>query len=146
MSTAKQTIHILLADDNPADIDLLQEAFSESNVNIQLHIAHDGVEAIQFLYHMGEYQHAKRPDLIILDLNMPRMSGSEVLAKMHEDAMHSIPIVVLSTSRNDNQLLQFQKFNFTTYISKPVNFSKYLEVAQQILVFYLATVSQPISN
>jgi two-component system, chemotaxis family, response regulator Rcp1 len=114
-------IEILLVEDNPGDVRLTIEALRDSKVRNNLHVAKDGVEAMAFLRHEREYAHVVRPDLVLLDLNLPRMDGRQVLAEMKADqGLNTIPVVVLTTSRAEQDILRSYELQANCYISKPV--------------------------
>ena len=135
---------ILLVEDNAGDIRLTQEALSEGRINNRLHIANDGVIALDFLRHQGDYVDAPRPDLILLDLNLPRLDGREVLAEIKADRkLKNIPVVVLTTSRAEQDLLKAYSLHANCYIKKPVEFENFMEVIHSIKDFWLTIVVLP---
>jgi CheY-like chemotaxis protein len=136
--------HILLVEDNPGDVRLTQEAFKESKLIHELHVANDGVEAMEYLHNDGVYSDALRPDLILLDLNMPRKNGREVLEEIKRDPklMH-IPVVVLTTSEADEDILKSYSLHANCYITKPVEFEKFLDTVKRIEDFWLSIVKLP---
>ncbi len=137
-------IDILMVEDNPADAELAVEALKGGKVQNHLHIVEDGVRALQFLRHEGDYSDAPRPGLILLDLNLPRMDGREVLAEIKNDAaLKTIPVVVLTTSKADSDVLKSYDLNANCYVTKPVDFDKFLDVIQTIEGFWLSLVELP---
>jgi len=139
-----KAIEILLVEDSPSDADLTIEALAEARVLNRLHIAEDGEQALMFLRRLGNYANAPRPDLILLDLNLPRKSGREVLAEVKQDpALKTIPIVVLTTSAAEEDVLRSYELYANCYITKPVEFSDFLRIIRLIEDFWLATVKLP---
>lgn len=135
---------ILLVEDNPGDIRLTQEALKEGNIPNNLNTVMDGAAAIRFLFKEGEYANAKRPDLILLDLNLPRKDGREVLAKIKADkALKRIPVVVLTTSNAETDILKAYDLHANCYITKPVDFNHFITVIKSIEQFWLTTVRLP---
>ncbi len=137
-------IEILLVEDSPSDTDLTVEALQKGKVLNHLSIVDDGVKAMQFLHRQGEFGASPRPDLILLDLNLPRKDGREVLAEIKRDeSLRTIPIVVLTTSRAEQDVLQVYKLNGNCYITKPVDFRQFIEVVKFIENFWLTVVRLP---
>ncbi|ACO44995.1 response regulator [Deinococcus deserti] len=137
-------IDILLVEDNPADILLTEEAFEEADFEHRLHVAKDGVEALAFLRHEGAYAGAPRPDVILMDLNMPRMGGLEVLDILKEDeALRSIPVIVLTTSRAETDIWRSYNLHANAYIPKPVSVSEFVEVIRSFGNFWFTKVALP---
>lgn len=137
-------INILLVEDNEADVVLTQEAFKEAKTRNALSVARDGVEAMEFLRRQGRYRTSPRPDLILLDLNMPRMSGREVLDEVKRDpSLRSIPVVVLTTSQADDDIATAYDAHANCFITKPVDFSQFMQVIQAIESFWLTIVKLP---
>ncbi|HVL80663.1 MAG TPA: response regulator [Actinomycetota bacterium] len=128
---------VLLVEDSPGDVRLTREAFSETNGHVRLHVAYDGVEAMTFLRQEGEHEHAPRPDLILLDLNLPRMDGREVLALIkEEDALKTIPTVILTTSEAEADILKSYELRANSYLSKPVQLVAFNDLVQSINDFW----------
>lgn len=143
MSTTRE-IEILLVEDNPGDVVLTQEALREGKIRNRLSIAKDGVEAIAFLRKEGEFANAPRPDLILLDLNMPRKNGSEVLMEVKADPdLKTIPVVILTTSDAEQDVLKAYQLSANCYITKPVEFDRFVKVVQTIDEFWLSIVQLP---
>lgn len=137
-------IEILLVEDNPGDVVLTQEALREGKIRNRLSVAKDGVEAMAFLRKEGEFANAPRPDLILLDLNMPRKNGSEVLMEVKSDPdLKTIPVVILTTSDAEQDVLRAYQFNANCYITKPVEFDRFVKVVQTIDEFWLSIVQLP---
>jgi CheY-like chemotaxis protein len=145
--TAVRAVHpiqILLVEDNPGDVRLTQEALKGAKVANDMHVAKDGVEAMDYLRRRGEHADAPRPDLILLDLNLPRRDGREVLAEIKADPeLRSIPVVVLTTSRAEEDILKAYNLNANCYITKPVDFEQFVRVVQSIEDFWLSVVCLP---
>jgi chemotaxis family two-component system response regulator Rcp1 len=137
-------IEILLVEDNPGDVRLIREALKEGKVRNTLHVACDGVEAIAFLRNQGEYSGILRPDLILLDLNLPKKDGREVLAEIKADEdLKRIPVVVLTTSQSEIDILKSYNLHANCYITKPVDLERFLEVVKSIEDFWLTVVRLP---
>jgi chemotaxis family two-component system response regulator Rcp1 len=137
-------IEILLIEDSPADILLTREAFEETRILNTLHVAEDGVQAMDFLRKRGTYASAPRPDLILLDLNLPRKNGREVLAEIKADPdLRKIPIVVLTTSNAEEDILKAYDLNANCYVVKPVGFDNFMEAMQSIRHFWFSIVTLP---
>lgn len=137
-------IEILLVEDSPSDTELTLEALKDFKVRNHVSVVEDGVQAMDFLRRRGPYAGAPRPDLIMLDLNLPRRDGREVLADIKRDEhLKSIPIVVLTTSRADQDILRAYQLNANCYINKPVDFNQFLEVIRSIESFWLCVVTLP---
>ncbi len=137
-------VEILLVEDNPGDIRLTQEALKEGNIPNNLHTVMDGAEAIKFLFREGTYTEAKRPDLILLDLNLPKKDGREVLSKIKADNdLKKIPVVVLTTSNAETDILKAYDLHANCYITKPVDFNRFIEVIKSIEQFWLTIVRLP---
>ena len=139
-----EPIEILLVEDNPGDARLAVEGLKDSKVNNSLHHVEDGVEAMRFLHREGRYAHAPRPDLILLDLNLPRKDGREVLADIKADrALKLIPVVVLTTSAAERDLVRTYDLNANAYIVKPLDLDQFIEVVHAIESFWFTVVKLP---
>ena len=137
-------IDILLVEDNSGDARLAQEALKESKVKNRLHIVTDGMAATDFLFKRNDYKDATRPDLIILDLNLPKKDGREVLAEIKEDEnLKSIPVVILTISKAEEDILRTYNLHANCYITKPLNLDKFMEVVKSIEDFWLSVVKLP---
>ena len=137
-------IEVLLVEDNPADFRLTQEALKEAKIRNTLHSATDGVEALDFLYARGDHAGAPRPDLVILDLNLPKMDGREVLKAIKTDAeLRRIPVVVLTTSAAEEDILRSYDDYANCYITKPVQMDDFVEIVKAIDDFWFAMVRLP---
>jgi chemotaxis family two-component system response regulator Rcp1 len=138
------TIEVLLVEDSPGDVRLTQEAFRDANRSIRLHVAADGVEAMAFLKHEGVHIHAPRPDLILLDLNLPRMDGREVLTHIKEDhRLKTIPTVILTTSEAEADIVKSYELQANCYLTKPVQLDAFESLVRSINDFWLNKVKLP---
>ena len=137
-------IEILLIEDNPGDARLTQEALNDGKVKNNLHIVYDGVEATDFLFKRNKYKDAPRPDLIILDLNLPKKNGHEVLAEIKVDeTLKSIPVVILTTSKAEEDILKSYKLHANCFLTKPIDLIEFFEMIQSIEGFWLTLVKLP---
>jgi chemotaxis family two-component system response regulator Rcp1 len=144
MNDNTEPIEILLVEDNPGDARLAVEALKDSKVSNNLYHVRDGVEAMQFLHRRGEYADAPHPDLILLDLNLPRKDGREVLAEIKEDSdLRLIPVVVLTTSEAERDLVRTYDLHANAYVVKPIDLNRFIEVVQAIEDFWFAIVKLP---
>jgi CheY-like chemotaxis protein len=142
--TPGQAIEILLVEDNPGDVELTMEALNGAKVRNRLHVVTDGVEAMAFLRREGKYADAPTPDLILLDLNLPRKDGREVLAEIKADPLLGrIPVVVLTTSEAERDVLQTYELHANCFVTKPVDLHQFLEVVKSIEGFWLTVVKLP---
>ncbi len=147
LSTLPRPIEILLVEDNPGDVRLTVEVFKEARMQNNLHVAMDGVDALAFLRREGKYAHAPRPDLILLDLNLPKKDGREVLAEIKNDeSLKRIPVVALTTSRSEEDILKTYNLHVNCYIIKPVDFEQFMGVIKGIEGFWLTIVKLPDSR
>src|SRR5215470_15720375 len=137
MNIHGDTVEILMVEDNPGDVGLAEEALKESKISNNLHVVEDGVAAMQFLRRQGKYAEAARPDLILLDLNLPKKTGREVLAEIKADQdLSVIPVVVLTTSQADEDILRAYRLHANCYMTKPVDFEQFHEVVKGIERFW----------
>jgi CheY-like chemotaxis protein len=137
-------IDVLLVDDDPGDTLMIREAFEHNKVRNALECVADGVQAMQYLRREGEYRDAPRPDLILLDLNLPRKDGREVLAEIKGDPeLATIPVVVLTTSHAEEDVLKSYQLHANAYVTKPVDFERFIEVVRQIDEFFVTVVKLP---
>jgi two-component system, chemotaxis family, response regulator Rcp1 len=137
-------IEILLVEDNPGDVELTRTALEKAKVRNTLHVAEDGEEAMAFLRRQGEYASVPRPEVILLDLNLPRMDGREVLEAIKADPdLMTIPVVVLTTSSAEQDIIRTYKLHANCYITKPVDLERFMEVVQSIEDFWLTVVRLP---
>ncbi|MFY9804527.1 MAG: response regulator [Candidatus Acidiferrales bacterium] len=141
---AIKPIEVLLVEDSPGDVRLTQEAFREANQSIRLHVASDGVEAMAYLRRGGIYADAPRPDIILLDLNLPKMDGREVLAHIKDDEdLKTIPIVILTTSEAEVDIVKSYQLQANCCLSKPVQLDEFESLVKSINSFWLTAVSLP---
>jgi two-component system, chemotaxis family, response regulator Rcp1 len=137
-------VEILLVEDNPADVRLTQEAFREAKVRNNLYVAYDGVAALDFLHRANGYLDVPRPDIVLLDLNLPKKDGREVLAEIKEDdALKRIPVVILTTSTAEQDILRTYDLHANCYINKPVDLEKFMTLVKSIEDFWLTIVKLP---
>jgi two-component system, chemotaxis family, response regulator Rcp1 len=137
-------VEILLVEDSPSDAALTREALEKGKIANNLNCVDDGVEALEYLYRKGKFANAKRPDLIMLDLNMPRKDGKEVLKEIKNDpSLKTIPVIVLTTSNAEQDILQSYQLSANCYITKPVDFKSFIDVVKSIEQFWLSVVRLP---
>ncbi len=137
-------IEILLVEDNQGDVDLTREALEQSKIYNQLSVVNDGVEAIEFLRRKGKYVHASRPDLVLLDLNLPKKDGREVLAEIKsDDNLKRIPVVVLTSSKAEEDILKSYNLHANSYVTKPMDLGQFFKVVQSIEEFWFTIVMLP---
>jgi two-component system, chemotaxis family, response regulator Rcp1 len=137
-------IDILLVEDNAADVRLTREALKDAKVLNALHVARDGLAALGFLRRRGPYAGSPRPDLILLDLNLPKKDGREVLAEIKQDTdLKRIPVVVLTTSRAEEDVIRSYDLHANAYVTKPVDLAQFLKVVRSLETFWLAVVTLP---
>lgn len=135
---------ILLVEDNPGDAELAREALESSKFLNKLFVAEDGVKAMQFLNQEGDFKNSPRPDLILLDLNLPRKDGREVLSEIKNDEkLKTIPVVVLTTSKADEDILKSYQLHANCYITKPINLERFFDVVKKIKHFWMSIVVLP---
>jgi CheY-like chemotaxis protein len=139
-----EAIDVLLVEDDPGDVLLIREAFADNHLPSRLHAVGDGVEALRFLRRESPFTAAPRPGLILLDLNLPRKDGREVLAEVKgDDALRHIPIVVLSTSRREEDVVRAYELHASAYVPKPVDYERFTEVVRRIEEFFAAVARVP---
>jgi chemotaxis family two-component system response regulator Rcp1 len=139
-----KSIDILLVEDNPGDVRLTREALIENRIQNNLFVVEDGVEALAFLHQENQYADSPRPDLILLDLNLPKMDGREVLAEIKADPdLKRIPVVILTTSEAERDIFETYNLHANCYISKPVDLDRFIEVIKQMEGFWLTIVKLP---
>jgi CheY-like chemotaxis protein len=139
-----KVIDVLLVEDDPGDVLMTREAFEDNKVANRLQVVSDGVSALAFLRKEGEHADAPTPDLVLLDLNLPRMDGREVLEAMKgDDALRSIPVVVLTTSEAEEDVVRSYSLHANAYVTKPVDFDRFIEVVRQIDEFFVEVVRLP---
>ena len=142
--TVAGPLEVLLVEDSPGDVRLTREAFRDATVHIKLHVASDGTKAMAFLKREGEYADAPRPDLILLDLNLPKKDGRQVLEEIKESLLlKSIPVVILTTSSSEADILRSYMLHANCYITKPVGLEGFLKVVRSIDNFWLSVVKLP---
>ena len=142
--TSVPQVDILLVEDSPGDVRLTLEAVADAKISNNISVASDGVEALEFLRKEGEHSEATRPDLILLDLNMPRMDGRELLSIIKaDDSLRTIPVVVLTTSQSEADILKSYDLQANCYITKPVDLDQFMVVVNSIQEFWLSIVKLP---
>jgi CheY-like chemotaxis protein len=142
--TVYRAIEILLVEDNPGDVRLTQEALKENKIRNNLHVAKDGVEAMQFLRRMNGHKDAPRPDLVLLDLNLPKKDGREVLNEIKTDEkLRAIPVVILTTSDAEDDVARAYQAYANCYIRKPIDLNRFIDVVKVIENFWLSIVELP---
>ncbi len=141
---AAQPVEILLIEDNPGDVRLMREALRAAKVATSMHVVDDGEEAMAYLRRRGKYSDAPRPQLVFLDLNLPRKDGREVLAEMKQDEdLKRIPVIVLTTSSADRDVLRAYELHANCYVTKPVELDEFLDAVRRCETFWLETVRLP---
>ncbi|MCA2207003.1 response regulator [Nocardia rosealba] len=144
MTDPGQPIDILLVEDDPGDELMTREAFEDNKIGNTLHVVRDGEEALDFLYRNGDYADAPTPDLILLDLNLPRYDGRQVLEKIKADPeLSPIPVVVLTTSAAEEDILRSYKLHANAYVTKPVDLDQFIAAIRQIDEFFVQVVRLP---
>ena len=144
IGTDAAPMEVLLVEDSPGDVRLTREAFKDAKVHINLHVASDGAEAMAFLGRKGEHSGVPRPDLILLDLNLPKKDGREVLEEIKESpTLKSIPVVILTTSASEEDISRSYRLHANCYITKPVDLDGFLKVVKSIDGFWLSVVKLP---
>jgi len=142
--TRLDVVDVLLVEDDDGDVLMTREAFEHHKIRNNLHVVQDGEEALQFLHREGPYADAPRPGLILLDLNLPRRDGREVLAELKADPeLRVIPVVVLTTSEAEEDILRSYTLHANAYVSKPVDFDRFIDVIRQIDDFFVTVVKLP---
>ena len=144
MNETDGPVEILLAEDNPGDVTLTKKALEEGKLANNLHVTTDGVDALEFLRQEGEYEDAPRPDLVLLDLNMPRKDGEDVLKEMQaDDRLSRIPVVVLTSSESEEDIAKSYELNANAYLTKPVDFDGFVEIVNRMEEFWFQVVKLP---
>ncbi|TWH41929.1 two-component system response regulator [Rhodococcus rhodochrous J38] len=144
MSVSGRPIDVLLVEDDPGDELMTREAFEDNKIGNTLHVVRDGEEALDFLYRRGEYENAPRPDLILLDLNLPKYDGRQVLEQVKSDSdLTDIPVVVLTTSAAEEDILRSYKLHANAYVTKPVDLDQFIRAVRQIDEFFVQVVRLP---
>jgi CheY-like chemotaxis protein len=140
----ERQVEILLVEDDPGDVLMTREAFADYKLRNQLHVVDDGAEAMAFLRQEGDYADRPRPDLVLLDLNLPRMDGRQVLEAIKSDPeLASIPVVVLTTSEAEDDVLRSYSLHANAYVTKPVDFERFIDVVRRIDDFFVTVVRLP---
>ena len=144
MEILAKPVEILLVEDNKGDVGLIEEVFEEAKIRNNLHVAEDGEEAILYLHGEGKFSGSPRPDIILLDLNLPKKDGREVLREIKEDEnLHNIPVIVLTTSDAENDIIGAYDLHANAYITKPLDFDQFIKVVGSIENFWLEVVKLP---
>ncbi|MFJ6214741.1 response regulator [Streptomyces sp. NPDC092296] len=144
MTVPAQPIEVLLVEDDPGDELMTREAFEDNKIGNTLHVARDGEEALDFLYRRGAHTEAPRPDLILLDLNLPKYDGRQVLERIKSDPdLAHIPVVVLTTSAAEEDILRSYKLHANAYVTKPVDLDQFIAAVRQIDEFFVQVVRLP---
>jgi CheY-like chemotaxis protein len=144
VTTSGQPVEVLLAEDNPGDARLTEKAFEQGNILNNLHIVEDGVETMKFLRQEGEYREKPRPDLVLLDLNMPKKDGWDVLEEIKESSdLTRIPVIVLTSSEAEEDIVKSYELQANAYLTKPVDFQGFLEIVNGFEEFWLSVVKMP---
>ena len=144
MTPAGRAIDILLVEDDPGDVLITREAFEHNKLNNRLHVAHDGEEGLNYLYRRAGFEDVPRPDLILLDLNLPKYDGRQLLEKIKSDPdLCRIPVVVLTTSSAEEDVLRSYKLHANAYVTKPVDLDQFISAVRQIDEFFLQVVKLP---
>jgi len=142
--TETRPVDILLVEDNPGDVRLTKEALKDAKVLNEIYVARDGVEAMHFVHREGSFANAPMPDLILLDLNLPRKDGREVLAEIKKDPkLQHIPVVVLTTSKADEDIIKTYNLHANAYITKPVDLNRFVEIMHALEQFWFTIVKLP---
>jgi CheY-like chemotaxis protein len=144
MTSEGRPINVLLIEDDPGDELITREAFEHNKINNSLHVAHDGEEGLDFLYRRGTYEDVPQPDLILLDLNLPKYDGRQLLEKIKSDPdLCHIPVVVLTTSSAEEDILRSYKLHANAYVTKPVDLDQFMSAVRQIDEFFVQVVRLP---
>ncbi|MGD0449475.1 MAG: response regulator [Candidatus Bathyarchaeia archaeon] len=137
-------VDILLVEDNPGDVRLTKEALKDAKVLNEIYVAKDGVEAMEFLHRQGKFAQAPMPDMILLDLNLPRKDGREVLAEIKKDPkLKHIPVIILTTSKADEDIIKTYNLHANAYITKPVDLNRFVEIIHALEEFWFTIVKLP---
>ena len=145
--TQVQAIEILLVEDNPGDVILTQEAFSDAKISNNLHVTRDGEEALAYLRKEKGYENAIRPDLILLDLNLPKIDGREVLDTIkNDDSLKRIPVVVLTSSEAEQDIIKTYNLHANSYVVKPINLNQFVKVVSAVENFWFSVVTLPVGS
>jgi chemotaxis family two-component system response regulator Rcp1 len=143
-SKATEPVDVLLIEDNPGDVRLTKEALKDAKLKIHMHVVGDGMEAMAFLRKQGKYAASPRPDLVLLDLNLPKKDGRQVLAEIKEDPdLKRIPVVIITTSKAEEDVLKSYNLHANCYVTKPLDLDQFITVVQSIEQFWLTIVKLP---
>lgn len=143
-ATTSQPVDVLLVEDNPGDVKLTREALSETKMLVNLYTVCDGVEAMDFLYQRGKHESVPRPDIIILDLNLPLKDGREVLSEIkNQDHLKRIPVVILTSSKAEEDIVKSYNLHANCYITKPLDFDQFIQIVKSIEQFWFTIVKLP---
>ena len=146
MESKERAIKILLVEDNPEDVELTEEALAENKINHELYVVGDGEECLKFLYKKKDYKNVPTPDIVLLDLNMPKKDGREVLAEIKNNkALKHIPVIVLTTSRAEKDIIESYRHHANCYITKPIDFNSFETLVKEIERFWFSIATIPIS-
>jgi two-component system, chemotaxis family, response regulator Rcp1 len=146
MQDLVRPVDILLVEDNPGDVRLTQEAFRDARMEVKINVVMDGEDALKYLYRQAPYEHVTKPDFILLDLNIPKKDGREVLQEIKLDpVLRYVPVVVLTTSNAEQDIVKTYNLNVNAYINKPVDFERFFDIVQKIEEFWLMTAILPSS-
>jgi len=146
MTIIDKPVEILLVEDNAGDVGLIEEVFEETKIRYNLHVAEDGEEAILFLYGEGKFLGSLLPDIVLLDLNLPKKDGREVLKEIKEnETLKKIPVVILTTSQAEKDILRAYELHANAYINKPLDFDQFIDVVKSIANFWLGIVRLPVT-
>jgi CheY-like chemotaxis protein len=144
MKIIGKPVEILLVEDNEGDVGLIEEVFEEAKIRNNIHVAEDGEEAVLYLRGEGKFSGSPRPDIILLDLNLPKKDGREVLKEIKEDQnLHNIPVIVLTTSNAERDIIRAYDLHANAYITKPLDFDQFMKVVRSIENFWLESVNLP---
>jgi len=143
-SKATEPVDVLLVEDNPGDVRLTKEALKDAKLKIHMHVVGDGMEAMAFLRKQGKYTASPRPDLVLLDLNLPKKDGRQVLAEIKEDPdLRRIPVVIITSSKAEEDVLKSYNLHANCYVTKPLDLDQFITVVQSIEQFWLTIVKLP---
>ena len=144
MGIIGKPVEILLVEDNKGDVGLIEEVFEDAKIHNNLNVVEDGEEAVFYLHGNGKFSGSRRPDIILLDLNLPKKDGREVLREVKEDVnLKNIPVVILTSSSAENDILQAYELHANAYVTKPIDFNQYITVVDSIVHFWLGVVQLP---
>jgi CheY-like chemotaxis protein len=143
MKIIGKPMEILLVEDNKGDVGLIEEVFEEAKIKNNLHVAEDGEEAMLFLHNEGKFSSSPRPDIILLDLNLPKKDGREALKEIKEESLKSIPVVILTTSEAEKDILNAYELHANAYVNKPIDFDQFINVVESIASFWIEIVKLP---